>query len=220
MAWSVRSRGPPASSAICGRPSRIAATTHWSFEIPVENAGDGYARLRILFAEARQSVRLIEQAVATVACRAGGRAARMPQAGRGAGVGGSPARRCRSLAANRRGCAGPALPDHAAVLHELARISIWRRRISPFRIFPSFWRRSIFPWRKTTADKRKEWTMAGWVLKGLTTGTKTTCYPAGAERTRASRRAGPWGAIIPNTRSRCWWRAARWEPSGKPGGPP
>jgi len=34
-----------------------------SFEVPVEEQGDGYARLRILFAEARQSVRLIEQSV-------------------------------------------------------------------------------------------------------------------------------------------------------------
>ena len=36
------------------------------FDIPVENEGDGYARLRVLFAEARQSMRLIEQAVATL----------------------------------------------------------------------------------------------------------------------------------------------------------
>jgi formate hydrogenlyase subunit 5 len=33
-----------------------------SFEVPVEAEGDGYARLRILFEEARQSLRLIEQA--------------------------------------------------------------------------------------------------------------------------------------------------------------
>jgi len=37
-----------------------------NFEVPVENEGDGYARLRILFAEARQSVRLMEQAVASL----------------------------------------------------------------------------------------------------------------------------------------------------------
>lgn len=37
-----------------------------SFEVPVEAEGDGYARLRILFAEARQSLRLIEQAAATM----------------------------------------------------------------------------------------------------------------------------------------------------------
>jgi Ni,Fe-hydrogenase III large subunit/Ni,Fe-hydrogenase III component G len=34
----------------------------FAFEVPVEREGDGYARLRILFGEARQSVRLMEQA--------------------------------------------------------------------------------------------------------------------------------------------------------------
>ena len=37
-----------------------------SFEVPVEPDGDGYARLRILFAEVRQSLRLVEQAVAVL----------------------------------------------------------------------------------------------------------------------------------------------------------
>ena len=36
------------------------------FDVPSEEEGDGYARLRILFAEARQSVRLMEQAVAAL----------------------------------------------------------------------------------------------------------------------------------------------------------
>jgi formate hydrogenlyase subunit 5 len=35
-----------------------------AFDVPVESEGDGYARLRVLFAEARQSVRLMEQAAA------------------------------------------------------------------------------------------------------------------------------------------------------------
>jgi formate hydrogenlyase subunit 5 len=39
----------------------------FAFEVPAEREGDGYARLRILFAEARQSVRLMEQAAAAVA---------------------------------------------------------------------------------------------------------------------------------------------------------
>jgi formate hydrogenlyase subunit 5 len=34
------------------------------FDVPAEREGDGYARLRILFGEARQSVRLMEQAMA------------------------------------------------------------------------------------------------------------------------------------------------------------
>ncbi len=35
----------------------------FEFDVPTEEEGDGYARLRILFAEARQSVRIMEQAV-------------------------------------------------------------------------------------------------------------------------------------------------------------
>ena len=36
---------------------------HYDFEIPSESEGDGYARLRVLFAEAVQSVKLIRQAI-------------------------------------------------------------------------------------------------------------------------------------------------------------
>jgi formate hydrogenlyase subunit 5 len=35
----------------------------FEFDVPSEQEGDGYARLRVLFAEARQSVRIMEQAV-------------------------------------------------------------------------------------------------------------------------------------------------------------
>jgi Ni,Fe-hydrogenase III large subunit len=35
---------------------------NFEFDVPSEQEGDGYARLRILFAEARQSVRIMEQA--------------------------------------------------------------------------------------------------------------------------------------------------------------
>jgi formate hydrogenlyase subunit 5 len=38
----------------------------FDFDVPGETEGDGYARLRILFAEARQSVRIMEQAVAAL----------------------------------------------------------------------------------------------------------------------------------------------------------
>jgi formate hydrogenlyase subunit 5 len=38
----------------------------YRFDVPCEQEGDGYARLRILFAEARQSVRLIEQAIGSL----------------------------------------------------------------------------------------------------------------------------------------------------------
>ena len=39
---------------------------NFHFDVPSEQEGDGYARLRILFAEARQSVRIMEQAVAAL----------------------------------------------------------------------------------------------------------------------------------------------------------
>jgi formate hydrogenlyase subunit 5 len=38
----------------------------FAFEVPVEKEGDGYARLRVLFAEARQSLRIMEQAAAAL----------------------------------------------------------------------------------------------------------------------------------------------------------
>ncbi len=38
----------------------------FAFDVPSEQEGDGYARLRVLFAEAAQSVRIMEQAVATL----------------------------------------------------------------------------------------------------------------------------------------------------------
>ncbi|HUJ28131.1 MAG TPA: NADH-quinone oxidoreductase subunit C [Myxococcales bacterium] len=36
----------------------------FAFDVPVEEEGDGYARLRVLFAEARQSLRIMQQAAA------------------------------------------------------------------------------------------------------------------------------------------------------------
>jgi len=38
----------------------------YDFEVPTEEEGDGYARLRVLFAETRQSLRIMEQAAATL----------------------------------------------------------------------------------------------------------------------------------------------------------
>jgi formate hydrogenlyase subunit 5 len=38
----------------------------FDFDVPSEQEGDGYARLRVLFAEARQSVRIMEQAAAAL----------------------------------------------------------------------------------------------------------------------------------------------------------
>lgn len=38
----------------------------YQFDVPAEQEGDGYARLRVLFAEARQSLRIMEQAAAAL----------------------------------------------------------------------------------------------------------------------------------------------------------
>ena len=43
----------------------------FDFDVPSEQEGDGYARLRVLFAESRQSVRIMEQAVAALHGRRG-----------------------------------------------------------------------------------------------------------------------------------------------------
>ncbi len=53
------------------------------FDVPSEREGDGYARLRILFAEARQSVRIMEQALAALP-DGSAREVSQPRAGGGA----------------------------------------------------------------------------------------------------------------------------------------
>jgi Ni,Fe-hydrogenase III large subunit/Ni,Fe-hydrogenase III component G len=63
--------GPIARASGISRDLRAVqpygAYDRFTFDVPTEREGDGYARLRILFAEARQSVRLMEQAVAALA---------------------------------------------------------------------------------------------------------------------------------------------------------
>ncbi|HTS55614.1 MAG TPA: NADH-quinone oxidoreductase subunit C [Burkholderiales bacterium] len=60
--------GPIARASGISRDLRVAQPYEdygrLKFEVPVEKEGDGYARLRVLFAEARESVSLMEQAVA------------------------------------------------------------------------------------------------------------------------------------------------------------
>ena len=62
--------GPVARASGFVRDLRIARPYSgydaFDFDIPSEEEGDGYARLRILFAEARQSVRIMQQAVAAL----------------------------------------------------------------------------------------------------------------------------------------------------------
>jgi len=58
--------GPVARASAFARDLRRAQPysgyDEFEFEVPSEEEGDGYARLRVLFAEARQSVRIMEQA--------------------------------------------------------------------------------------------------------------------------------------------------------------
>jgi formate hydrogenlyase subunit 5 len=66
-AWVYGLLGPIARASGIVRDLRRAQPylgyEHFQFDVPVEQEGDGYARLRILFAEARQSVRIMEQVV-------------------------------------------------------------------------------------------------------------------------------------------------------------
>ena len=60
--------GPVARASALARDLRRARPYSgyeaFAFDVPVEQEGDGYARLRVLFAEARQSLRIMEQAIA------------------------------------------------------------------------------------------------------------------------------------------------------------
>jgi len=62
--------GPMARASGVARDMRTAQPYgeygRFAFDVPTEREGDGYARLRVLFAEARQSVRLLEQAAAAL----------------------------------------------------------------------------------------------------------------------------------------------------------
>lgn len=62
--------GPIARASGISRDLRAAqpygAYGRFTFAVPTESEGDGYARMRILFAEARQSVRLMDQAAAAL----------------------------------------------------------------------------------------------------------------------------------------------------------
>ncbi len=69
-AWVYGLLGPIARASGVVRDLRRAqpylSYEDYQFDVPGETEGDGYARLRILFAEARQSVRIMEQAVAAL----------------------------------------------------------------------------------------------------------------------------------------------------------
>lgn len=62
--------GPVARASALARDLRrmqsYSGYESFQFEVPSEEEGDGYARLRVLFAEARQSVRIMDQAVAAL----------------------------------------------------------------------------------------------------------------------------------------------------------
>lgn len=69
-AWAYGLLGPIARASGVVRDLRRAQPysgyENFQFDVPSEQEGDGYARLRILFAEARQSVRIMEQAAAAL----------------------------------------------------------------------------------------------------------------------------------------------------------
>jgi formate hydrogenlyase subunit 5 len=62
--------GPVARASALARDLRrmqpYSGYESFEFQVPTEQEGDGYARLRVLFAEARQSVRIMEQAVSVL----------------------------------------------------------------------------------------------------------------------------------------------------------
>ena len=62
--------GPVARASALGRDLRrmqpYSGYEAFQFDVPTEQEGDGYARLRVLFAEARQSVRIMEQSAAAL----------------------------------------------------------------------------------------------------------------------------------------------------------
>jgi Ni,Fe-hydrogenase III large subunit len=62
--------GPIARASGVGRDLRevqpYGEYARFAFDVPTEREGDGYARLRVLFAEARQSVRLMDQAASAL----------------------------------------------------------------------------------------------------------------------------------------------------------
>lgn len=80
--------GPVARASGCTRDLRRAQPysgyEHFEFDVPAEREGDGYARLRVLFAEAEQSLRIMRQAAESLQ---DGPVCAAPRLGAGAGLG-------------------------------------------------------------------------------------------------------------------------------------
>ena len=91
------------------RAQPYAGYERLAFDVPHETAGDGYARLLVLFAEAEQSAGLLRQSARPSLGRTGP-CAGANKTGRGTGVGGSAARRHVPLGADRRGRTARTLP--------------------------------------------------------------------------------------------------------------
>ena len=161
------------------------------FDVPSEREGDGYARLRVLFAESRQSVRIMEQVVSALMRE--GEVYRAVQYRSGAALGSVEAPRGATY--------------HWLRLNEGGRIARYRI-ITPsftnwhsfhlaaekfaFQDFPSFSRLSICPWRRTTGDSEsRAEVMSQWVLKGLRTGIRSRPIRAPQSAPPASRPAAP-----------------------------
>ena len=122
----------------------------FEFDVPAETEGDGYARLRVLFAEARQSVRIMAQALAELAEGSIGGAVQ-PRAGAALGA----------VEAPRGATFHWVRLDDGGRIHATASLrrrlrtgtaSTSPRRNSRSRTSRSFSPRSICPWPRTTDD--------------------------------------------------------------------
>ena len=147
--WS--SRSGRARIGTCSRFAPRAALfglRNFDFDVPSEQEGDGYARLRVLFAEARQSVRIMEQAVAALPSGVFVNHSNFEPARHWAGS-------KHRAAVHFIGCVWLKMDEsHATGLFRrrspTGMASTSASRNSRFRIFRSFFRPSICRWPRTT----------------------------------------------------------------------
>ena len=108
------------------------------FDVPCEKEGDGYARLRVLFAEATQSVRLIHQAIDALNLALSVSLATGVQAWRGARMGRSAKRRGPALGKSSMKKAWSSGITRSRRPSTTGTDFMWQPRISRFRISRSF----------------------------------------------------------------------------------
>ena len=151
-AWSGPSLAHRDSPAICVEFAtlfRLRGNSSLTYRLKHE--GDGYARLRVLFAEARQSVRIMAQALAELAEGSIGGAVQ-PRAGAALGAVEAPRGATFHWVRLDDGGRIATLPHHYAVVYELAQLQPRRGEIRVPGLSRSFSPRSICPWPRTTDD--------------------------------------------------------------------